>query len=106
MRRPWSATQEVPVSNGEPGTSSNSSSDLSDKDRWLQDALGVKMATYASPTVDASAKVAPVGGVANLTERRESQGKQPPPQAKAGAGTAGVTPHRTRITSVTVAGSK
>ena len=40
------------------------------------------------------------------TERRESQGKQPPPQAKAGAGNAGVTPHRNRITSVTVAGSK
>ena len=94
------------MSNGEPGTSSNSSSGLSDKDQWLQDALGVKMANYASPSVDASTKVAPGAGVANLTERRESQGKQPPPQAKAGAGNAGVTPHRNRITSVTVAGSK
>ena len=65
------------MSNGEPGTSSNSSSGLSDKDQWLQDALGVKMANYASPTVDASAKVAPVAGVANTTERREAQGEQP-----------------------------
>ena len=86
------------MSNGDPGTSSNSSSGLSDKDQWLQDALGVKMANYASPTVDASAKVAPVAGVANLTERRESQSKQPPPQAKAGAGNAGVISSRCRIT--------
>jgi hypothetical protein len=66
------------MSNGKPGTSS---SGLSDKDQWMQDALGVK----------------------NVTAR---QGQQAKSQAKLDIGEPTVKPHRTRMTAITVAGRK
>jgi len=58
------------MSTGQPGTSPNPSSGLSDKDQWLQDALGVKMASFGSSAVDA---------------RHGPQGPQAKPQANQSA---------------------
>ena len=79
------------MSTGQPGTSPNPSSDLSDKDQWLQDALGVKMASFGSSAVDA---------------RQGPQGQQAKPQAKVDVGEPTIKPRRTRITAITVAGRK
>ena len=79
------------MSTGQPGTSPDSSSGLSDKDQWLQDALGVKMASFGSSAVDA---------------RHGPQGQQAKPQAKVDVGEPTIKPRRTRITAITVAGRK
>ena len=79
------------MSTGQPGTSPNPSSDLSDKDQWLQDALGVKMASFGSSAVDA---------------RQGPPGQKAKPQAKVDVGEPTIKPRRTRITAITVAGRK
>jgi hypothetical protein len=74
------------MANGQPGTGSDSSSGLSDKNQWMQDALGVKMAS-----------------VTNVTAR---QGQQAKSQAKVDIGAPTAKLHRTRITAISVAGRK
>ena len=76
------------MSAGQPGTNSNPSSGLSDKDQWLQDVLGVKMASFGSSAVTASPG---------------PQGQQAKSQAKVDIGEPTVKPHRTRITTITTA---
>jgi tetratricopeptide (TPR) repeat protein len=83
--------REVPMSTGQPGTRPDAPSGLSDKDQWLQDALGIDVAGFGS-SAD--------------TESQRPQGQQAKAQAKVDAGEPTVTPRRTRITAITVAGRK
>jgi hypothetical protein len=84
------------MSTGQPEARQDAPSGLSDKDQWLKDALGIDVASFAGATVSAAPQA----------QQAKAPGPPAKPQGKVEAGEPTVTPRRTRITAITVAGSK